>query len=344
MELTENLSLVDELNSQIIDRKESEAQALEEIRKAQMQLQVAKITEETMQSEIFEASEAYKSLAFELKKAQNRMSMLEEIVAELQAVRGNTDQALLGSSNNLKQESGDHRESDQHKAEPINLQLEAEQLRTELELAERRFQEENIQGILQTRSAYEVVERIKAETCERKADCEAKLEIARADASKFKNGMMEKELQLQNISEENKGLSQMFEESQSTERVLIIELEKSKSFLTELMASLLDKETKLNGIKEENDMLKLELERREIEGSKLNGEAVVVTEAVSAFDQEALVKLGHVTDETDKSITKAANVTELLDVSQTTNSELEAELRRLKVQADQWRKAAEAAT
>lgn len=47
--------------------------------------------------------------------------------------------------------------------------------------------------------------------------------------------------------------------------------------------------------------------------------------------------------EADKSSRKAARITEQLDAAQAANSEMEAELRRLKVQADQWRKAAEAA-
>ncbi|KAF5727427.1 interactor of constitutive active ROPs 3-like [Tripterygium wilfordii] len=48
-------------------------------------------------------------------------------------------------------------------------------------------------------------------------------------------------------------------------------------------------------------------------------------------------------EEADKSNRKAARVFEQLEAAQATNSEMEAELRRLKVQSDQWRKAAEAA-
>ncbi|KAL0338405.1 UNVERIFIED_CONTAM: Interactor of constitutive active ROPs 3 [Sesamum angustifolium] len=55
------------------------------------------------------------------------------------------------------------------------------------------------------------------------------------------------------------------------------------------------------------------------------------------------MKLSSLTEEADKSCQKAARVSEQLDAAQATNSEMEAELRRLKVQSDQWRKAAEAA-
>lgn len=48
-------------------------------------------------------------------------------------------------------------------------------------------------------------------------------------------------------------------------------------------------------------------------------------------------------EEADKNIKRAARVAEQLEVAQAANSELVEELRRLKVQSDQWRKAAELA-
>jgi hypothetical protein len=48
-------------------------------------------------------------------------------------------------------------------------------------------------------------------------------------------------------------------------------------------------------------------------------------------------------EEADRSNRKAARVTEQLEAAQAASSEMESELRRLKVQSDQWRKAAEAA-
>ncbi|KAL0390492.1 UNVERIFIED_CONTAM: Interactor of constitutive active ROPs 3 [Sesamum calycinum] len=55
------------------------------------------------------------------------------------------------------------------------------------------------------------------------------------------------------------------------------------------------------------------------------------------------MKIGYMTEEVDKSNRKAARVAEQLEAAQAANAEMEAELRRLKVQSDQWRKAAEAA-
>lgn len=55
------------------------------------------------------------------------------------------------------------------------------------------------------------------------------------------------------------------------------------------------------------------------------------------------MKLSCLTEEADKSSRRTARVTKELDAAQAANSEMESELRKLQVQSDQWRKAAEAA-
>lgn len=94
---------------------------------------------------------------------------------------------------------------------------------------------------------------------------------------------------------------------------------------------------------EENELLKSEIGKRESESTKMSGEALASVEAAKTAEREALIKLGDLTEEADRSSRKVARVTEELDAAQTANSEMETELRRLKVQCDQWRKAAEAA-
>ncbi|MDD0193447.1 hypothetical protein PSY30_23340, partial [Shigella flexneri] len=83
------------------------------------------------------------------------------------------------------------------------------------------------------------------------------------------------------------------------------------------------------------------LKNKEMERNNVNDDAVVSAEGEA--EREAVIKVGHLTEEADKSTQRAARATEQLDAAQAANSELEAELRRLKVQSDQWRKAAEAA-
>ncbi|XP_074266367.1 interactor of constitutive active ROPs 3-like [Silene latifolia] len=84
--------------------------------------------------------------------------------------------------------------------------------------------------------------------------------------------------------------------------------------LMKIKANLTDKEIELQNVLEKNETLKLEI-------TKLNASRTVEMDALA----------------------KVARVTEQLERAQATNGEMEAELRRLKVQSDQWRKAAEAA-
>ena len=72
-------------------------------------------------------------------------------------------------------------------------------------------------------------------------------------------------------------------------------------------------------------------------------EVAAQLEAAKASEREAVMKLGIVMEDSDRSNRKAARVAEQLEASQAANSIIEAELRRLKIQSDQWRKAAEAA-
>ena len=113
--------------------------------------------------------------------------------------------------------------------------------------------------------------------------------------------------------------------------------------MTELKKRLLDRETELQNVTEENNALKKEIKRVELEKNKIPDEAVASAEAARAAEREALMKLGYITEEADKSNQRVAQITEQLDTAQAANSELEAEFWRLKVQSDQWRKAAEAA-
>ncbi|CAN4092571.1 unnamed protein product [Withania somnifera] len=335
VELMETLKLVEKLRNQLNDSKESEVCALEEVSKVQMQLEAAKMTEDTLRSEGLKAMEACISLSLELEQSNNRVATLEELVSELQSAQ----------SIESEQENGVSVEAEELKSELNNLQVEISQLRAALEVSETRYQEEYIQSTLQIRTAYELVEQSKSESIQREAEWEAKLKATKADLEELKEKLMSKEATLRNISDENKELHMQVEKIQSADREseLDVVLEESESTLGVLRASSLDKEMELQSIKEENEKLKSEIKKRETESSKANDEALALAEAARTAEKEALMKLGHLTEEADNSIRKAARVTEQLDAAQNANSEMEAELRRLKVQADQWRKAAEAA-
>ncbi|CAI9762047.1 unnamed protein product [Fraxinus pennsylvanica] len=348
MELEKTIDFVEELKSQLSNNKESEAQALEELARAQMQLEVVKTTEETVRSEHVNTVESYKSLVLELEQSKNRLNSLEELVGKLRADLDNNKKITDPPSNddNISSVDKDHNESDLLKTELLNLKLEGSQLKAALEAAERRYQEEYIQSTLQIRNAYELVEQAKMDSSEREAELETKLKVSRADVEELKAKLIEKENALQSILFAKKGSNLKVEEDQPTkkETELEIELKKSELVLADMKASLSCKERQLQCIREENEMLKSEIMKTEVERSKANDEALVVAEEARAAEREALMKLGYLTEEADKNSRKAARVAEQLDAAQVSNSEMEAELRRLKVQADQWRKAAEAAT
>ncbi|KAK4432428.1 Interactor of constitutive active ROPs 2, chloroplastic [Sesamum alatum] len=332
IELTETLGLVEKLKNQLNDSRESEGLALEELGRAQMLLEVVKTTEETLKSEHANALESYQSLLAELEQSKNRVNSLEELVCNLQDD--------LAKSREITANPPDD-QSEKLKAELNNFKKEASQLRDALEAAERRYQDQSHESTLQIQNAYELVEHAKSESCQREAELEAMLRQSRAEVEELKTTLIERENALEIISCEN--LKVQNNQLAERETELEMQLKTSESILDDLKASLLEKETRLQSITEENEQLKSEIMKREIERSRASDEALALAEAAKAAEREALMKLGYLTEEADKSCRKAARVTEQLDAAQAANNEMEAELRRLKVQSDQWRKAAEAA-
>ncbi|KAH1122543.1 hypothetical protein J1N35_005703 [Gossypium stocksii] len=127
-----------------------------------------------------------------------------------------------------------------------------------------------------------------------------------------------------------------------------LELKKELKLLNEaivdLKANMMDKETELQNISEENEMLRLEISKRDMDKGKTNDKVAARLHEARVAKREAIVKLGLAMEEANKNNRRAARVTEQLEVVQTANSEMEAKLRRLKMQSDQWHKAAEVAT
>lgn len=326
LELSETLAIVEELKTQLNDSKDSEARALEVVSQTREHLETTKSAEETLRLEKLKAVEAYDSLTVELEKSKAQVDALEGIVSKLQMNNGNS--------------VGDIDDGDNDNHEELNcMKMEAEKLRGELEGAEKRYQEEYIQSTLQIRSAYELVEQTRTESSQKVSILEENLEKSKAELEVLKHKLVEKEEKLQNISEENKNLNEKLEKieivtEECTEDVS--NLKKLEADLEDLKRAMFDKETELKNITEENERLKMEK-------NQVNDEAVASAEAARIAEKEALNKVSYLTEEADKSSRKVVRVTEQLDLAQAANAEMEAELRRLKVQSDQWRKAAEAA-
>lgn len=328
MDLSEAISIMEKLKNEASDCKDSESRALEVIGKMQMQLETVNKTVETLQSDGVKAAEAYRSLTLELEESRTQAKSLEELVRKLE-----TD------STNGKGLYHENEEINELKGELISAKSEVGQLKSALEVAEIRYQEEYIQSTLQIRSAYEQLERTKSESGHREAELNKELRKARADIEELNTSLREKESQLLIMPAENKGLDE--NKLADREFKLTEELKKLDTDIVEWKEKLLDREAELKNITEENSMLKMEI--KELEKNKVTDEAVASVETARVAEQEALTKLSYIMEEADKSNKKVARVTEQLDASQAANSELEAELRRLKVQSDQWRKAAEAA-
>lgn len=348
IELTETLSLVEKLKNELSYCKESESQALEDVRKSQMQLETANANLEMLRSDGIKATEAYNTLSLELELSKARVKSLEELVCKLQNDLLNSSNKLAESMGDvhLSQKNGENEEIDKLKGELDLARNELRQLRSALDASETRYQEEYIQSTLQIRSAYEQLEGAKSESSQREADLETELKNVKALIEELRANLLDKETELQSISEENEGLNLKIKTNESNQRdsKLAVELKKLESEVVELNASILDKETELMSLTEQNGMLKMEIESREMERNKVNDEAISLAEAARVAEREALMKVGFLTEEADKSSRRAARVTEQLDAAQAASTEMEAELRKLKVQSDQWRKAAEAAT
>ncbi|KAF3455055.1 hypothetical protein FNV43_RR05503 [Rhamnella rubrinervis] len=334
-ELTETLSLMENMKNELNECKESEAQAQAVVSETLLQLETAKKTVDALRSDSMKAMEAYNSIASELDQSRARVNLLEGLVSKLDTGHNNSSSNLMQNPTCDFEKFGEQqtRESSPVEVELNNFKSEVVQLRSALETAETRYNEEQIRSMVQIRTAYELMEQIKSRSNLREAELEAELAKPRL------------ETELQGIIEENEGLNLKIEKNLSYQREYELEneLKKVKEQVADLKANLMDKETEVQNILEENGMLKLEISKTEMDKNRMNNEVVTEVEAARSAQREALRRVEVVMEEADKSNKRMARLAEQLEAAQAASAEMEAELRRLKVQSDQWRKAAEAA-
>uniref|UniRef100_A0A7N0R9G7 Interactor of constitutive active ROPs 3 n=1 Tax=Kalanchoe fedtschenkoi TaxID=63787 RepID=A0A7N0R9G7_KALFE len=292
-ELGETLTLVERLEADVRQCRESEVQAQKLLSESQRMLNTVNGSTYMIQS----AS----SLSLKSEQSENYKAANDQITHE------------------------DKEDINQLHEEISHLQLEASRMRAALDAAEVRYQEEYIQSTLQIRSAYELVEVAKSESRMRQAELEAELE-------KVKSNMEELQAKQKNENEKPR-LS-------DKENVWASELKKARASLADTKASLLEKENLLQAIAEEQEKLKLELQKSENEKAKAIKEAAA---ALADAEKVCESKVTHLAQEADGNSRRVAQVMEQLEAAQAASTEMEVELRRLKVQCDQWRKAAEAA-
>lgn len=335
--LSETLVLMEDLKSQLRDCKESEARAQGVVGETLMQLETAKKTVETLRSDGKNAVEAYDAIASELEQSRARVNFLEKLVGELKS--------------DINSRAGDPEIEDRGnsiEAELTSLKSEVEQLRSALEATEMRYKDEHTRNALELKNAYELVEQIKSLSGAREAKLESELMKSRVEIEELRANLMDKETELQGICEENESLNMRLDNMVPPgwkELEFEKEILQAKSSIETLKANLMDKETELQNILEENEILKVEIKKKEINNGdeQASLEILQELEAARASEREANMKVAYIAEEVDKSKKKVVRVSEQLEAAQTANSDMEAELRRLKVQSDQWRKAAEAA-
>ncbi|KAG8084507.1 hypothetical protein GUJ93_ZPchr0010g10206 [Zizania palustris] len=330
------LSTIEGLKVNVGESDKAAAEANAMASETKKQLEMAKATIDSLLAEGARLQECLMSKDTELGQSKARVATLEEDLKK----------ALAAGNGHLKNEqdkdnfdgsfgSPDHGEALEKVVVTVpngNVSCgvsgaEIEQLRTALEMAEIRYQEEQTWMTIETKTAYEMLESAESEYECRVRDLELEL--------KSKNG---------ELTEAKAALAVMSDgKSLRTQSDLEAKLMKSITDMTELKASLMDKETALQSVVEENETLKSEVGKKEAEVQRRYEAAVAELELAKAAEQDVRMRLGYVTEEADLSSRRAARASEQLDAAQAAGADMEAELRRLRVQSDQWRKAAEAA-
>lgn len=252
----------------------------------------------------------------------------------------------------LKERLNESREYEAHAAEEVRkvrIELEAARkaerdLRLECDGVKESFGSlvvEMEKSKMKAKSLEEIVEGLKnvGEKSSENVDCDesenlrGEVDRLRSDAERrYREEYIQSTMQIWNAyqlmelakSESSKREAELHEklkESGGEVKELRAKLEENRA-LEGLQSSLLEKEARLQSTRDENEKLKRELTKRKTEENRGNEGAA---------------------DELTESCKKVERVTEQLDAAQASNTELETELRKLKVQCDQWRKAAEAA-
>ncbi|KAH0932773.1 hypothetical protein HID58_009890 [Brassica napus] len=278
------LSLVEELRVELYDAKEGEARAHEIVSSTEKQLEIANLTLEMLRSDGMKVSEACNALTTELEQSKSEVKSLEKLVRQLEEDSSSVEE--------LKEEINAARD-------------EISQLKSAVEVTERRYQEEYVQSTMQIRSAYE-----------REAELGEELKRTKGEREALHERLMDKEAKVRILADENELLNLKIKETEG--RGVTSELKKVET-------DLMEKEMELQSVMSQNESLRSEMEKMRSEKNK------------------ALERVESLKEEADKSVKRGEKAMEELGAAQVSNTELEGELRRLKVQCDQWRKAAEAA-
>ncbi|URE39071.1 Interactor of constitutive active ROPs, partial [Musa troglodytarum] len=332
-DLAEVSFTIENLRLQLISSEKAEAEAKSMLAETRKQLEVAQSTIEALLTDGSKLMESFSIVATELKESRSPVKSLEETMKRLQEEQFIAHlQALAGFGNPKRICFG-------------SLDSEVEQLMSALEDAWIKNQQEQIESTVKIQCTREMMEKMSTDSRLRQSELKLRLIDTESEVTVLKSNLFDKEEELQRISDMNKKLLADIEEAQENkiESELGLKLTKSIADAKDLKSKLTNSEIDLQRLSEENEQLKSELRRTETESHKACEAAIAEMKSAKAAEEEALMKLGSISDKAEKNNRRATRVTEELEAVQAVKSEMEAELRKLKVQAEQWRKAAETA-
>ncbi|XP_020578880.1 interactor of constitutive active ROPs 2, chloroplastic-like [Phalaenopsis equestris] len=328
-EMADTLSVIEELKTQYRERELAEEAAKFTVSETQKQLEISNATIMTLHADNSDLFESMNSLTSKLEESKIRIGALEEIITEYQKVEEDDRVEKTNPSCKLESEAS---------------KFELKQLESALKFVEAKRHDEQIRTKVQIQSAYEAAELTKFNARLRESELESTTEKAKIELSELKERLIDMQREVSRILGMNKELKEEMKNGESNRVETELKLIKATIEVTELEANLLEKNTALQAILEENETLNSELTKRESEHQVKYNAAIVDAQKAWAAEKEALKRTDLEEEAAEKSSKRAVKVLEQLEEAKAVNLGIEAELKRLKVHSDQWRKAAEAAS
>ena len=363
----ENLKLPEaeseaESNLEVWVQEKSEADYQGLINETQIQIQVANSTIKTLHSDGLKVVAAFKAVSSEVEASKRQISSLENVSSALRSEVDKLKSALEGTEIRLKEEqiqravqlsSADEtvsalkEELEKVKSSALESTLDANAKISELTANSAEKTEELSKVLVSNETLKREVEKLKASDAE-VSELKSDLALLKAELTDRENELLKVKLTLEEVDELKSSLAEkdgQLKDLLAANERLKEEFEKLTEDQTaaELKESLMDKETELQSISEENKMLKMELQKKEEEEGKALESILAELGASKSSEIEKTRQLERAEEEAQKSNQRASKLTEQLESTRATNSEMEVELKRMRIQTEQWRKAAEAA-
>eukprot|EP00252_Welwitschia_mirabilis_P019024 TRINITY_DN4296_c0_g1_i2.p1 TRINITY_DN4296_c0_g1~~TRINITY_DN4296_c0_g1_i2.p1 ORF type:complete len:613 (-),score=192.79 TRINITY_DN4296_c0_g1_i2:348-2186(-) len=366
--LNEMHSLIESLRSELKEAKVSESKAVNLAQEANLHSEELKMKIEAVKAEETKTIEAYKSsraeldyTRTELQNAKLEITSLTDTVNTLRADLEKTKQELIDAKKREKEDMNFEQESGSLDIAPSQATAETREATILLEVAREAEQRARTE-LEQVKSALQAAERKYGE----------QLREARMEADQARDALQRFGADARGcVNTESLFLEKYAASLREYEEIangLRGELEKSNTSVEELKAFLMDKETELQSIKEENENLRsklllgsekiAELEKllADAQNSRALGsedslvkmqdqlkEAYAKIEDANIRERETLEKLRLLKLEVEDSKEKATDTLEQLEAVKAAKMVMETEMKKNRIQTEQWKKAADAA-